>query len=262
VSAKKILLITAVALLGLVGVFMIYAIMVAPARQPYRSALTQFNRVNDGNADLTTAGSLLGSSKATGEQFEKNIKMAQTVLNNLRIEQTALAKESVLQNGEGKALFVAFDDKMQAYMTYTENVLTSMQKVRPAIFDCTTAMSNTSADAAGVAAVRKCSTDLSNLKDVPDADYQQLVATFSEKYAELATVLEKQATLQSPKGADAAQNTALESERDQILKDISTAGTTFSADSKRHHAAIVSSDTAQNLKDYLEAKSRVIQFNS
>lgn len=259
-NTKKSFLIAAAVFFGLVGVYMIYGVIVAPARQPYRDALAQFNRVNDGNADLTTAGSMLGSTDASAELFEKNIKMANIVLENLRAEQIALSKHGVLQEGEGKKLFAAFDEKMQAYMSYTKNVLDSMQKVRPVIFDCTKAMGDVPVNETGVKVVRQCSTDLLGLEDVPDADYQELAVSFSREYTKLAEVLEKMAALPDPKGADVAQHSVLENERDQIMKDLAAAGRAFTANSKKRHAQLISTDASKKLKDYLQVKSRVIQL--
>lgn len=254
---KSILAIAGIIGAILIGALLVYGILVTPARQPYRDALTQYQNVGRANAILTAAGASLNASKATGEEFEKNIQTAQTALKSLRTENEALGKKDVLKDGEGKAKYEAYNEKLQEYMTYNENVLTSMLKVRPVLYTCSQDMTDITASAASITAIRDCSTNLGELKDVADTDYRKLIVAFQADYDTLATILEQIAALKDPSGADKAQNTALLSQRDDAITQLSDTSSQFSKDVQQSRNQILTTDTEKKLGDYLKEKSRV-----
>ena len=241
----------------IIGALLIYGILITPSKQPYRDALAQYENVSRANAMLTQAGTSLNASGATDEEFEKNVNTAKDALKSLRVEQEALGKETVLNEGEGKVVFDAFDEKFQAYLEYNENLLDTMPKVRPVLFDCNNIMVDITEDAESAAAVRTCAANLKKLSDIKDTDYKVLVAELQVDYAQLATTLEAMAAVKDPEGADASQYQTLSSQRDQDITELANTGADFSRSVQQHRKEILTTDTADNLEKYLNAKSRI-----
>lgn len=241
----------------IIGALLIYGILVTPAREPYREALAQYQNVARTNGALTAAGANLNANTATDEQFAKNIELAQKALASVKTENEALAKMSVLTNGEGKELYGAFSKKLHTYMAYNDGVLTSMLKVRPVLYECNQKMTGLTESEESVAALRNCAQQFGNVKNVPDRDYQALAASFDQGYVRLATILENIVKLKDPKGADKAQYDALVSQRTEAIEGLSAISSDFSSDVRDHRNAVSVTDVSDTLEAYLEAKSRV-----
>lgn len=254
---KKILIGIAVAGIFIVTLLLIYGVLVSPSRQPYQDALTQYKNVGRANAELTAKGASLNASRATDEEFEKNITAAETALESVKKENEALGKKLVLQDGEGKRLYDTFNEKLEVYLAYNTDTLNSMRLLRPALITCNNSMLNVSENQASLDALRACVSRLNTIQDIPDADYATLVATFTKEYTDLVTTTEQIIALADPKGADKAQYDTLNDTRSRILENLSTAGTTFAKDVQTHRKAVLTTDVAKNLSDYLEDKSRI-----
>jgi len=241
----------------LVGALLIYGILVTPSRQPYRDALAQYQNVGRANAQFTAAGASLNASTASDDQFEKSIHTAQEALTSLRTENKALGKQSVLQDGEGAARYQAYDQKLQEYMTYNDELLASMQKVRPVLMRCNQDMAELTDDTKSIAALRSCAGQFTALEEVPNSDYQELVTSFGREYHDLADVFSAMAALPDPKGADAAQFRVLAAQRDEAAAQLSTISDSFRKNLQAHRRAILTTDTEKRLSDYLKSHSRV-----
>lgn len=241
----------------IIGALLIYGILVTPAREPYREALAQYQNVARTNGALTAAGANLNANSATDEQFAKNIEMAQKALVSVKTENDALGKESVLTSGEGKALYSAFNKKLQTYLAYNDGVLTSMLEVRPVLYECNQQMEGLTESEESVAALRACAQQFGDVKDVPDRDYQALAASFDEGYVQLASILEDIVALKEPKGTNKAQYDALVNERTEAIKELSAISSDFSDEVRKHRNAVSVTDVSDTLEEYLEAKSRV-----
>lgn len=254
---KNILVIAGVAGAIIIGMLLIYGVLVTPSRQPYRDALAQFENVGRANSRLTATGGSLNASKATGEDFKKGIEASQAALKSLKAENEALGKKVVLKEGEGKVLFDAYDKKLQEYMMYNENILSSMLKVRPVLFECNNDMTDITVSAESIAALRGCAHNLGSLNDVADADYRTLVTSFQQQYDELANVLEQMAALPDPEGTNKTQNSTLAGQRDELIEQLSATSTQFSKDLQKSRNQILTTTTEKKLSDYLKAKSRI-----
>lgn len=241
----------------IIGALLIYGILVTPAREPYRDALTQYENVARTNGSLTAAGANLSANTATDEQFAKNIEVAQKALASVKIENEALGKESVLTSGEGKALYNAFSQKLHTYMTYNDHVLSSMLKVRPVLYECNQKMTGLTESEESVTALRACAEKFGAVEDVPDADYKLLASSFDQGYVRLASILEQIVTLKDPKGADKAQYDALVNQRTEAIEALSAISGDFSSDVREHRNAVSVTDVSDKLEAYLEAKSRI-----
>lgn len=251
---KKPLVYTIAAGLAVITGFLIYSVMVAPARQPYRDALAQYKNVDRALAQTNIA---LNTGTANDQEFQKSIDASKKSFTSLAAEDAALAKKGVLKDGEGRALYEPYHQKLVEYTTYSNNVITSMVKIRPVLVKCSTAMNTATQNTEGAAVLKACSDEMKAASDVPDADYKQLAESFSAIYGTLGSSFEQIAGLQDPKGADAVRLGELEAERDQAMKDFEQAGKTFSANVQEQRRSILATDVAKKLLDYLSAKSRV-----
>lgn len=254
---KKILATVGIIGVIIIGALLIYGILVSPARQPYRDAYDQYKSVGRANATLTAAGSALNAGTATDTQFADSIKTAQTALTSLKTENEALGKETVLKVGEGKILYNEFNMKLQAYMAYNENLLTSMLKVRPALYACNQKMANVSENQASIDAIKSCQAGLQQLTDIPNEDYSAVVAAFITDYGNLAAAIESMVALSDPRGANAAQYQVLTSQRDEATTALTTDSNTFSKNLQNHRASVLTTDVATKLAAYLNDKSRI-----
>lgn len=238
----------------LIGILLIYGILVTPARQPYRDALAQYNNVNNA---LSGTNIGLNTSTADDEQFDQNVAAVQAAFASLEKENEALAKQEVLTTGEGKELYDAYSERIVAYIDYNKDVITSIQTVRPILQECSGAMDSVTENNEGGKILRECAKKTESVSDIPDADYKQLIESFHENYAALATIFEQLDELSDPDGADAARKAELEEERDQVMKNFETAGATFSSDIQVHRKQLLTTDTAAELKSYLSDKSKI-----
>jgi len=254
---KNMLVIMGILSAIIIGALLIYGILVTPTRQPYRDALAQYENVGRANATLTAAGASLNASKASGEEFEKNIQTAQKALVSLEKENEALAKKDVLKEGEGKAKYDAYNAKLQEYITYNENILASMLIVRPVLFECNKGMTDITDGPESIVAIRSCSAELAKLEGITDADYKVLVISFQDDYDNLADILEQMAAEKAANGENSAQYKAFASQRDEALEQLSTTSSEFSKSVQQHRNQILTTDTEKVLGDYLKDNSRI-----
>lgn len=247
-------------LVVLLAVFTVYAVAVTPAKQPYRDALAQYKNVYNANVAFSQTGAALGTTTATDEQFTKNIEAARTALDTLTSETKSLAGQEVLTKDEGKALYDAFNTKLQAYANYNADILETIKSVRPVIYECNQTAVNLTESEASAQAVQTCATKLKAVEGVPDADYKQMVISFRIAYGKLATNISAAAKLKDRDGKDKAAYTTYTDEREQILADLNTASTTLSKNLQLHRAEVDITETAQALDDYLSKKSSIFSF--
>lgn len=255
--AKNILVIVGSLGAIIIGALLIYGMLVTPARQPYRDALGQYENVARANGALTAAGASLNANNATDEEFEKNVKKAQTALASVKTENESLGKQSVLMSGDGRDLYDTFNKKLQSYMAYNDRVLTSMLKVRPVLYECNQKMTGLTESVESVATLRDCAQKFGAVKAVADSDYGFLAASFDQGYTRLASVLEQITMLRDPKGADKAHYDMLVSQRTEAVSNLSDISSDFTDSVKEHRNAVAVTDASDKLEEYLEMKSRI-----
>lgn len=253
-SEKKPLLIAAVVALGIIGALLVYGILITPARQPYRDALAQYENTN---IALDRTNISLNTSTASDDDFAKSVSSVKTALASLEKENEALARQGVLKDGEGKALYEKYDERIKQYITYNTDVLASIEKFRAPLRDCSTVMTDVIESAEGATATRDCAAKMAGIGELPDADYAELATRFEESYTALADVFDQMNALADPEGADAARQAELEKRHTEILEGFKQASTDFSTNVRDHRGEILSTDAAQKLKNYLQDKSRV-----
>ncbi len=248
-----------VAIIGaiLIGALLIYGILVTPARQPYRDALTQYENVNRANDAVNAAAASLNASTATDEQFKKNVEAAQTALASLKTENDALAKQEALKDGEGKEAYKVFDAKLKEYIAYNQNVLDSMLKVRPVLFECNQKGTNISEDEASVSGIRTCAANLGSIENVTNSDYKNLATDLKEGYGSVANILAQIVALPDPEGADKARHDELVNELSQATDELSVSSTEFTKSIQQHRNQVLPVNASKPLESYLNDKSRI-----
>lgn len=254
---KKIVPGVIVGALLLLGALAIYAILVGPSKEPYRSALAQYRNVYNANVAFSNSGAALNANAATDEQFEANIEKVKAALSSLKTENTALAKQEVLTSGEGKELYDSFNEKFKHYTAYNSNIINSIGSIRPVIYSCTQKMAAIDENTKGADEIRDCQVKLREMKDVPDADYRQMVDSFEAIYGEIAANIEQAAAPKEPEGTDAARHKALMNEREALLKELNAVSTTLSKNLQTQRAKVDITEAAIKLDKYLSAKSNI-----
>lgn len=249
-------------IVGLFALFVVYAIIVTPERQPYRDARTQYRHVYDANIAIIERGTTLGASTASDAQFAKNTDALLALFPHLKAETDALGKKDVLTKGEGKVHFDTFRKKIDAYISYNQTLVASMQKVRPVVFACSQTMNAVVNDEAqtdddGAAAVRACATRFAALNDIADPDYKTLVVQSATQYEAFATALENRLALADPKGVDATLAKQYSVSQNAALTGLTQASATFSKNLNTHKQAVDITESAMALDDYLTKKSRI-----
>lgn len=258
-SRKNKIIATLVAAAVLLGVgLLFYSIAVGPSKQPYRTALTQYKNVYNANINLITLGGSLNSGTATDEAFAKSIKALKRGLASLSTENRALAKQAVLQNGEGKVLYESFSKRVGEYVAFNDDMIASMEKVRPVVFGCSSKMSVNIDNSDGVNEMRSCAEGLAAVGDVPNPQYKTYAAEASAQYEALAQNFEKRlaiATTEYAEGYDPKQ--ALDDERDQIVESLGEIGSRFAKDLNAAKAKVDITEVSMALDKYLKKKSSI-----
>lgn len=249
---KKAIPVIAVIALVLIAVLAVYAIMVGPSKQPYRSALSQYQNVYNANVAFTNAGAGINAGGASNEEFMKNITMLRSALKNLQTENTALGQTPVLTTGEGKELYMTFNATFERYATYNESVISSIEALRPVLFACSGKMTSITQDAAGAKALRDCAGEMQAVQSIPDKDYEQLAQAFIQSYTGAAEAIERAAAT-----SDEAAQTQATQARDAFVEDLNDATTTLSKNLQAGRAKVVITNAAMALDSFLKKKSSI-----
>ena len=238
----------------IIGALLFYGILVTPERQPYRDAQAQFKNVTRA---LSSTNVSLNTGTASDEEFNKSVDVLKKAFASLTTEKKALAEQEVLKTGEGKTLYDAYNKKLDTYIAYNNDVLVSIQKLRPVLLECSNTMNTVSENAAGAKVLRSCAEKMGAVADIPDVDYQELAVSFQSDYNELADIFEQIDALQDPKGADSAKLAELTEARTKTTDKFSTTSDTFSSNVQIHRNQILTTNAEKALHDYLENKSRI-----
>lgn len=237
---KRILAIILAVGLVIVGVLFVYAMLVYPTKQPYRDAHAQYLNVKNANIALTETGAKINGAGATDEQFKQNIVTVKTALKSLVTENTALAKQAVLQDGEGKAVYTAFDKKLQTYVAYNEAVIASIEALRPALRLCPEGATSEEGVTLATDQARVCADALTKL-ELPDADYDAMAASYSHIYRQLAEKV------------DAGQVR----ESEALVEELSDVIAAFRKNLQTHQAEVDITQRAMELDEYLSNNKRI-----
>ena len=236
-----------------------YSIAIAPSKQPYRDARAQYENVYNANVNLIKLGGSINASGATDDAFTKSTEALKAALKVLAAENEALARYDVLKSGEGGAAYEAFSKKLGEYMAFNNDMVISMQKVRPVIFACSAKMSlvdNDSSNTRGAEEMRSCALGLSALTDIPNEQYGVYASDAAAQYEAVAQNFEKRLSLETIEFAEGVDpKKALDNERDDIVEQLSMIGAVFAKDLNTAKAKVDITNASMTLDDYLSKKS-------
>jgi len=252
---KKIILIAAIAggavLLAIIG-FVVFSLLTTVSKEDYRDAARQFNQVSLASSSLTSDSRSLGSATGSSSDttFEESVSEAEASVAKLNEENKALSELKAVRVGEGAKLYSTFNDKLKAYTAYATELIASVKALRPAMVICNNV--SDAEDVAGrVAALKACSTALSDVKDIPNEQMNTYVVAIAKGYGEYAVVYEKTSALTNPFGAQYEEYKALRDQMNAAQDTISDASDTFSDALKARDAELSVKESADTLADYL-----------
>lgn len=249
-NTKKIVLIAGIAggviLLAVVAVIL-YLTLMTVSKKDYRDAALQFNTVSTSNSSLTREIKQL-SSVSSGDSesaFSDSVKTAKDSLASMKEKSEKLGSLKAVRSGEGKELYKTFNDKLVAYLAYGDEVIVSIEKIRPALVTCGDISSATDKDAQ-IAAIKKCSADLGTVGTVPNAEFQTFITALNDGYKKYIVTAEGMAALTNPYGAQYEQYKVLRDDMTATQKTITTASRDFSK-------AIAQRDDQASVKESADA---------
>lgn len=256
-SNKKLIILIAsiVGALLVIGAIaaVLYFMLMSVSKEDYSKAQTQLESVSTASSevlsDVTTLSRTLGAT-STDATFDGNVKDARDSLAKMRSENEELGKLKAVRVGEGGELYKTFDSKINAYLDNADGLVTSVDKLRPALVSCSK-ISSSIAGAARSTALKSCSTELNKIDSLPNPQFNTYVTSLKSAYSAYAKDYATTIALTDPYGAQYSQFTTL---RDKVLADqekITDATKTFTEDLQTRDEELSLKDPAEALHDYL-----------
>ena len=248
-------IIAGVVLIAVIAIFS-YIGVTSVSKQDYADAAKQYNAVREASTDLTR--SVTGLSRVTSgtdSEFNESTKEVEDAIAALKTENEALGKLKASTVGEGKELYSEFDTKLDAYIAYGNEILTSVKNVRPALVTCD-AVGDATGDDARVSALKACSTALGDVKDIPSAEFKTFIEKMKTEYTTFATTYESITKLTSPFGSQSAEYRALRDKITSAQTNIRTASREFSTAMDKRDDELSVKDAAEALRTYLNEQQR------
>ena len=188
-SNKKLILIASIVggavLLAVIGIFVFIA-LTSVSKQDYANAAEQYNEVNSANSALVrSASSLSNSTSDSDAEFNKALKTAEEAVTTLKTENEEFGKLKAVSVGEGKDLYKTFDDKLEAYIVYGNDLISSVKTLRPALVTCDE-VSEAATDAR-VQALKDCADALGKVNDIPNAEFKKFIGAMKDGYSSYET---------------------------------------------------------------------------
>jgi len=257
---RKIILIAAIAggvvLLAAIAL-VVFLLLTSVSKQDYRDAARQFNKVGSASSSLYSDVSMLGyaTGSTSDSTFNSDVADTEESIAKLKSENETLSKMKAVRVGEGAKLYNAFNDKLKAYLAYGEDLLTSVKNLRPAMVTCDK-VSDASEANARVAALKACSSALSGVTDLPNAEFKTFVSTVAKSYQDYADTYESISALSNPYGNQYDQYKALRDKVYEIQDTISNASDDFSDALEKRDDELSVKDSANKLADFLTDKQK------
>ena len=256
-NTKKILIIVgsivaALLILAVVGVVLVSLFTVS--KKDYSAALDQYNKVADANSTAGTKLSALGYEvdSATDTVYNNDLSAAKNALTDIKAQNDALGKLKAMRIGGAAAKYTAFNTKLGDYLTYTNNLVTSLDAIRPAMVSCGSTSSSTALSALK-GSVDACVASLNKLATIPDSDVKTYIGKLTDQYKQLSSVLDQLMAISDPYGTQYSQYTALRDQVYSVSDTISSASTDFSSNLDTHSKAVDPKSAADDLASYLQS---------
>jgi len=259
-SNKKLVRIAAIVggalLLAIIGA-LVYASIATVSAKDYQEAVTQYNKASVANSALASDVAQLTSNLGTDsdEEFKTSLTEAEKSLVELKDESAKLGELKAVRVGEGKDLYTTFDTKMATYVTYAGDIIESVKKAQPAIAVCDKVKSAPD-KVTGLAALQDCSTKLTAVGDLPNAEFKAYIASIGDLYAKYAVNYQGLADLTDPFGAQYERYKTYRDGLSATTKGLSTASKDYTAAIKKHNDEVSVKDSAQALGKYLSEQQK------
>lgn len=248
-------IIAGVVILAVIAV-LVYLSMTSVSKQDYAAAADQYNEVRSSSAALSREVSGLSrSATASDATFDEAAKTVEEALATIKNENEELGKLKAVKVGEGKKLYDTFDQKLDAYLAYAQELLATVKDVRPALVKCDEVGDTTAADAR-VAALKACSEAFNQVGDLPNAEFKAYANVLKTEYANYATTYEKMNALSNPFGANYDEYRDLRDQMTESQSKIRDANKTFSDAVRARDDELSVKDSADTLAKYLNDQQR------
>jgi hypothetical protein len=256
---KKLIFILVGSLLALLvigSIVFIAFVLSMPSRADYRDAIRQYNDVSRENTLLTSRVTALGlASAGTDESFNSNIEKTEQSIAAIKEENEKLGDMKAVKRGDAVPLYKTFDDKLDTYLAYGEDLVSSLKIARPAIKTCD-AVNGAGDTAARITALKSCSSNLASLKEVPNKEFNDYLASLKTGYAAYASNYEAINNITDPYGAQFEEYKKLRDAVYATQAEVRKATTEFSAATRKHDDSVSVKASAKALSDLLEDKQR------
>jgi hypothetical protein len=226
-------IIAAVVVVLIIIVTVILASM-SVSKSDYREALNKYDDLRTANSKLTTNVSKLSYtiSSGTDTTFKNNIEAVEEGLDTVKAENEELGKLKAVKTGEGAEAYEAFDKKLEEYLSYSNNLVTSIKNLRDPLLACNKATKGVSAskDRSAISAVIKSCTDkIDSVKNVPDPDMKTFVDALQTSLKELDTILDQASGITDPYGAQYEQYKVLRDKTTKVQENLRNASKDLSS---------------------------------
>lgn len=247
---------SAAVILAIVAALIFFA-MNTVSKQDYAEAASQYNTVSRASAGLSTDVAALNRSVSReGGNFDRDVKEVEESFATLKTENEKLGEMKAVRVGKGAELYKTFNDKVEAYVANGEQIITSVKNLRPALLECSSVNSVTADAAARIDAMKKCSTSLGEVKDIPSPEFKTFVDSLKTGYSTYAAEYEKLAAINEPFGANFAQYREQRNKLTEAQTAISDATKDFQEALKESDDKLSVKDSADALSDYLTQQQR------
>lgn len=254
---KKLIIIIACAVGGLVIVGVVIAVLIAVfsvSKKDYNAALDQYNELSSANYTLSSKVSTVtfGVDSSTDTTFDNDMDAAKKALDTVKSENAALAKLKAANIGESGAKYKAFNTKLEAYITHSTNLLSSLGDVRDAMLTCDKA--GESSASTMIAAIDTCVTDLGKVSNVADADVKEYIGKIKTEFTSLSSIFGQLSKITDPYGKQYDQYKSLRDQTYAVSDNLSNARSDFHSNLEKHSDAVDPKDAADDFSKFLESK--------
>ena len=254
---KKTLLIASgvAGLLLLIGAGIgIFYLLTHVSAEDYRRADTRLTEMRRANTAMVNDVSSLSRSitSATSDTFDEKLNDARDSLDTLKSENEALAKEKAVRFGEGADLYKAFNDKAQTYAVYVDELISSVDKIRPAMEPCQKIGKSSVEVDDRASTVDACVTELEKAGELPNAEFNRYFGALKGKYATYGDLYQRYNKLTSPLGSQRAEYIEIRDKTSAVLAEIRTLRTDFIRDLNDRDKETSLKDVFDDLRGYLK----------
>ena len=245
----------ALLLIGIVAAIIVA--MTSVSKDDYRKAYSQMSELSSANSKLNSELSTLqyGLTSATETKFKNDMKSAEEAIEKVRKENEKLAELKAVKVGEGKKQYEEFSEKLENYLKYTEDATKSLKDLYDAAKPCDANVS-TSDVAAYKTALNECTSALKKVGNTPNEDVKTYVKSLATEYENLASIIDKLATITNPYGSQYDEYKALRDQTYKVQENIRNAYTDFRAHIEKHSKEVSVKDQADTLVEFLSEKMR------